>query len=239
LRAGAPLKYRPGSASVYSNFSFNLLGDIVRRVSGQPFWQFVQNRLFAPLGMNDSYFVLPAALRERRVYRAPGMPGTGPVPWVPGGLDSAELDETDFGANGLASTARDLATFAQALLNRGAYDGRRVLSPASVAAMTRNQVDKAAPSIMARINLTTGERIEAGGYGFGLFIYEISRFRPNGSLMSAKAFGHGGYGGVFIWADPEAEVVGIFLSVSPRLERDIPFTDADLFQNAVFAAIAD
>ena len=70
LAAGAPLA-RPGSAMLYSGFGYELLGDIVRRVGGQPFWQFVSSRIFEPLGMEDSHFVLPPALRERRVYRAP------------------------------------------------------------------------------------------------------------------------------------------------------------------------
>jgi len=56
---------------LYSNFGYNLLGDIVRRVSGQPFWQFVRSRIFEPLGMADSHLVLPPPLPKRRVYRAP------------------------------------------------------------------------------------------------------------------------------------------------------------------------
>ena len=90
---------------IYSNFGFNLLGDIVRRVSGQPFWQFVRSRIFEPLGMLDSHFVLPPELRDRRVFRAPGMPGTRPVAGAHGGFDSQEFDEIDSGANGAASTA--------------------------------------------------------------------------------------------------------------------------------------
>ena len=56
---------------------------------------------------------------------------------------------------------------------------------------------------------------------------------------SLSAFGHAGYGGAFIWADPEREVVGIYLSVSPRMHRDIGVMNSDLFQNAVHAAIID
>ena len=108
---------------LYSNFGYQLLADIVRRVSGQPFWQFVRSRLFEPLGMHDSHFVLPPELRDRRVYREPGMPGTEPAPGVHGGSDSPEYDELDLGSGGAASTARDLAAFLQMLLNRGAYDG--------------------------------------------------------------------------------------------------------------------
>ncbi len=131
LAAGAPLVRRPGTAMLYSNFGFNLLGDIVRRVSGLPYWQFVQSRLFEPLGMHDSNFVLPPELRERRVYRAPGMPATEPNPTFRG-IDSPEIHEIGFGAGGAASTALDLAALLQMLLNRGSHGGRQILSRASV-----------------------------------------------------------------------------------------------------------
>ena len=243
LAAGAPLARRPGTAMIYSNFSYLLLGDIVRRVSGQPFWQFVRSRLFEPLGMKDSHLVLPPSLCERRVYRAPGMPGTEPNPMY-AGIDSPELDELDLGHTGVASTARDLAVFLQMLVNRGAHGGRQILSPAGVAAMVRHQVSDSIPWVMPRINPTTGKRMEfefrGGGYGYGLFIFGPGdRWRPNGALASLSAFGHAGYPGCFIWADPEREVVGVYLSVSPRLHRDLPVANADLFQNAVLAAIID
>ena len=68
LAAGSSLARRPGSVMLYSNFAYNLLGDIVRRVSGQPFWQFVQrSRLFEPLGHARHLLRFPPALRERRV----------------------------------------------------------------------------------------------------------------------------------------------------------------------------
>src|SRR5262245_39424187 len=244
LAAGSPLARRPGTALLYSSFGYNLLGDIVRRVSGQPFWQFVHTRLFEPLGMRDSYFVLPPELRGRRVYRAPGMPGTQPAPGLHGGYDSPEFDELDLGSGGAASTARDLAVFLQTLLNRGAYDGKRILSPASVAAMTRHQVDTSIPWIWAMIHPVTGKRIEiefrSGGYGYGLFIFGAGdRFRDNGALASRSASGHVGYGGAYIGMDPERELVGVYLSVSPRLDRDVPLKNADLFQNTVHAAVLE
>ena len=243
LAAGAPLTRRPGTAMIYSNFGYLLLGDIVRRASGQPFWQFVRSRLFEPLGMQDSYFVLPPALRERRVYRAPGMPATDPNPMY-AGIDSPELDEIDLGHTGLASTARDLAVFLQMLVNQGAHGGRQILSPASVAAMVRHQVSSSIPWVMPLINPTTGKRKEfefrGGGYGYGLFIFGPGdRWKPNGALASLSAFGHAGYPSCQIWADPEREVVGIYLSVSPRLHRDFPVGNQDLFQNAVYGAIID
>jgi CubicO group peptidase (beta-lactamase class C family) len=128
------------------------------------------------------------------------------------------------------------------LLNRGSYGGRQILSRASVAAMTRHQVDVSIPRIMPV--LRNGKRLDfefrGGGYGCGLFIFGAGdRFMGNGALASLSAFGHVGYGGVSMWADPEREVVGIYLSVAPRMIRDIAVMNSDLFQNAVNAAIID
>ena len=241
LAAGAPLARRPGTAMLYSNFGYMLLGDIVRRVSGVPFWQFVRTRLFEPLGMRDSHCVLPEELRERRVYRAPGMPATEPSP-IYRGIDSPEYDEIDSGANAVASTARDLAAFLQMFLNHGSYGGRQILSRASVAAMARPQVDDSIPVIMPMFR--NGKRVElefrGGGYGYGLFLFGPGdRFSANGALASLSSFGHGGYGGAYMWADPERELVGIYLSVSPRFNRELGVMNSDLFQNAVSAAIID
>jgi CubicO group peptidase (beta-lactamase class C family) len=243
LAAGAPLAQRPGTGMLYSNFGYNLLGDIVRRVSGQPFWRFVQSRIFDPLGMYDSHFALPPEMRERRVFRAAGMPGTGPHP-LHQGVDSLDFDALDIGSEGLASTAADLAAFLQMLINRGTYGDRRILSPASVATMTRPQIDESVRHVRPRINPSTGERkdleVRAGGYGYGLYIIGPGdRFGPNGALASLSAFAHGGYGGAYIWADPEREIVGVYLSVSPRLRRNSPISNSDLFMNAVHAAIID
>jgi CubicO group peptidase (beta-lactamase class C family) len=110
--------------------------------------------------------------------------------------------------------------------------------------MTRQQLDTSIPWIWPLINPTTGQRMDfefhGGGYGYGLFIFGAGdRFRPNGALASLSAFGHLGYASAYMWADPERELAGVYLYVSPRLHRDMPFTNSDLFQNAVHAAIVD
>jgi CubicO group peptidase (beta-lactamase class C family) len=81
--------------------------------------------------------------------------------------------------------------------------------------MTRDQVDIAIPWIIPWIS-ATGERVDidisGGGYGYGLYIFRAGdRFRPNGALASLSAFGHLGNGGTCVWADPECEVVGVYL----------------------------
>src|SRR5262249_54477933 len=126
----------------------------------------------------------------------------------------------------------------------GAYDGKRILSAASVAAMTRHQVDTSIPRIWPLVNPATGKRMDfeglGGGFGYGLFLFGAGdRFNGNGALSSLSAFAHAGSGGIYMWADPERELVGVYLSVSPRLHRDLPATNTDLFQNAVHATILD
>jgi CubicO group peptidase (beta-lactamase class C family) len=243
LSAGAPLARRPGSAMLYSSLGYILLGDIVRRVSGQPFWQFAQQRLFEPLGMRDSSYRLPAGLRDRRLYRKPGLPGTQPAPGMHNGCDSPEFDDLDIGSVGLASSARDMAVFLQMLVNAGAYGERRVLSPASVAAMCRNQLDPSIPALATFLDPATRKPVQfefkGGGYGYGLFRYDRDRFATNGSLTSGIAVGHTGYNGAYVWADPEHELVGAYFSVSPRIKRGFPATNSDLFMNAVYGAIVD
>ena len=160
LAAGAPLTYPPGSTLSYSGIGYMFLGDIVRRVSGMPFWQFVRSRLFEPLGMHDSQFVLPATLRTRRVYRRHGFPFTAATsPWY-AGIDSPEFDEADWGGNGASSTTTDLAAFLQMLLHGGTYGGRRILSRASVAAMTRPQNGPGVPFTMPWIDPASGKRAD-------------------------------------------------------------------------------
>jgi CubicO group peptidase (beta-lactamase class C family) len=244
LASGAPLARRPGSALIYSNLGYVLLGDIVRRVSGQPFWQFAHARLFEPLGMRDSYYRFPSELRDRRVYRKPGMPGTQSAPGLHGGCDSPEFDELDLGSSGAKSSARDLAVFLQMLLNAGSYGDRRILSPASVAAMSRPQVDKSLPLLATLIDPNTGKRVEfelrGGSYGYGLFLFgQGDRFAPNGSLTSLSAFGHTGYVGTYMWADPQYELVAVCMGVSPRIKRGFPTFNSDLFMNAVYGAIVE
>ena len=243
LVAGAPLSRQPGTCMTYSNFGFVLLGDIVRHVSGMPLRHFARQRIFAPLGMVDTDYLLAPERQDRRVYRAPGMPRTlATAPWSRG-IDSAERGELEFAASSANATAADLAAFLQMLLNGGTLAGQRVLSRASVAAMTRDQLGLSIPLVFPRINPRTGHRddveFRGGGYGYGLFVFMADhRSQLNGTLGSLATFGHLGAGGSCVWADPATGVLGVYLSVAPQLDHnDLEVLSCDLFQNAVHAAV--
>lgn len=139
-----PLAAQPGEAWVYG-YAADVLGCVVERASGVPFDQFLQQRIFAPLRMRDTWFFPPPEMRNRLtvVYTATAA----------GGLQRADTGargqgeylggpRRDFsGGAGLVSTAGDFARFLQMLLNGGELDGARILAPATVALMTAPAVD--------------------------------------------------------------------------------------------------
>jgi len=243
LARSAPLACRPGEAMQYCNLNYELLADLVRRVSGTLIERFAQERIFKPLGMRDSSYVLPPEHRERKVRRGEGMPGAVDLgPFSPG-LDSERFEGQPWGAAGMHSSAHDIAVFAQMLLNGGTHDGRRVLSSASVQAMRRNHVPEGVP-VRVEVLGPDGRPVTfelSGGYGYGLFpfLHTVMPFY-NGGLASPSSFGHSGFGGIYFWADPERDLVGVYLSVERRNRNDaIHDWRADLFVGAVTAAVDD
>lgn len=193
----------PGTRVVYSDINFIVLAEIVARISGEPFDQFVERRLFEPLGMSETGF-LPA--RDVRSRIAP-TEFCRPLGWPCGDAAGASMlrgtvhDPTArrmegvAGHAGLFGTADDLARFGAMFLGRGALDDARVLAPLTVARMT----GLATPPGMA----------DRRGLGWDI----SSRYSSNrGDLFSTGSYGHTGFTGTSIWIDPTTQTVVIFLS---------------------------
>jgi CubicO group peptidase (beta-lactamase class C family) len=223
----APLWKPPGAEMSYCNYGYDVLAEIVTRVTGQPAACLVQERILDPLEMaSTSYAGLPPARLDRLVRRSSDAP-------------FAVLNRPDLtaalalGGASVYSTALDLTVFAQMFLNGGAHGGARVLSRASVAEMTRNQI----PGVNAQW-LTESFPEASWGYGWG--IQGDKKPLREGSLLSAAAFSHSGAGMMFLWADPVYELACVYLSVAPLW---IPFQrhDAcpDLLVNVAVASIID
>ncbi len=227
----APL-WKPASVEMcYSNYGYHLLGEIVRRVSGQSLADFARERICEPLGMQDTFYIVSDSVRARIVRRPLGAPF--PAGGITPGLDTRERQEWPSAAGGVYSTAMDMAIFGQMFLNRGSYGEVSILSPAAVAEMTRNQI----PGIGAQ---TPDECFPEASWGFGWGIHGNKKALRYGSLHSPQAFSHHGGGGVFLWVDPVYEIVGVYFSVA--LERvDVRRSEEcyDLFTNAVTAAVVD
>jgi CubicO group peptidase (beta-lactamase class C family) len=240
-----PLACPTGRVGQYCNLNYEILSDLVRRVSGRPIERFAQERVFQPLRMTDSSYVLPPEHRERKVRRGQGMPASEDRGLFDVNFDSEWFEGLPSGAGGMHTTARDIAVFAQMLLNGGTYDGRRVLSRASVEAMRRNQVPEDTPvsfDFVGPDGKWDSVEFSGGAYGYGLYTF-LGSVTPyyNGGLASPSSYGHAGFGGTCFWVDPERQLVGVYLSVLSRMLEDGFTADwrADLFSDAVTAAVDD
>ena len=204
---------RPGERFVYSDINFFLLGEIVQRVSGMPLDRFARERIFEPLGMRDTSFNPSSSL----VSRIAPTESCTPFAWPCQGPEMMMLrgvvhDPTArrmggvAGHAGLFSTATDLATFCRMLLDGGAFQGVRILSPLAVEKMTS----------AATPDLETNTR----GLGWDI----DSAFSSNrGELLPIGSFGHTGFTGTSIWIDPSTGMFVIFLSnrVHPDGKGDV------------------
>jgi CubicO group peptidase (beta-lactamase class C family) len=227
----APLTLPPGQEMIYANINYEFLGEIVRRVSGRAIQDLARERIFEPLGMDDTWYALPEAEYPRVVKRRPehalAQPGNPEV------LNSLEWMQTPFAGAGLVSTPRDLAAFDLAFLNGGGDRDARILSPATVASMTRNQI----PGIPARLLEFIAPE---ASWGYGWTLESPVKWEGyNGSLWPLGTINHSGFGGTVHWIDRVHEIVGVYIEAA-RTTQDLDMQwNADLFQNAVTAAVDD
>ena len=128
----------------------------------------------------------------------------------------------------------DMAVFGQMFLNSGVYGEARILSPASVHAMTRNQI----PGIEAHF---LDEYFPEADWGLGWSIHQNGKSWAFGEILQSQgSFCHGGAGGVFLWVDPTCDVVAVFFSVYIELrENERPNACTDLFINSVLSSIVE
>jgi CubicO group peptidase (beta-lactamase class C family) len=205
-----PLMFHPGDRWEYS-LATDVLGRVVEVASGMTLDEFLRCRIFEPLEMRDTHFLVPADKRDRLawVYQ-PGEGGkvrrTGDLLVQQGPLVySATYPTWDdgryySGGAGLCSTLGDYARFLQMLLNRGELDGARVLKPETVDLMTRNQIgDLPMPS------WGHGDRF---GYGFGV-VTEAGRGDDPASVGS---YSWAGFFYTYFWVDPKREIIGILFT---------------------------
>ena len=224
--AGLPLNFQPGTQWEYSpSTGFDTLGRIVEILSGLSLEQFFQQRIFAPLGMKDTFFTIPqdrladvAALYTKNeqglVKAAPGAP---PQPGV----------QYFSGAGGLTSSAQDYLQFAQMLLNGGQWNGVRLLSRKTVELMTSNAIG----NLDLRNYMDGAQPLR--GYGFGLGVRVRRSTGASGWMGSVGDFGWAGANGTYFWIDPKEQLIGIVLMSTrvTRLRTEFP--------NAVYQAFTD
>ncbi|MBI4610193.1 MAG: DUF1343 domain-containing protein [Candidatus Rokubacteria bacterium] len=189
LAEGA-LQYPPGGGFRYSDTGFILLGELVRRVSGEPLDRFVARRLFEPLGMRDSAFNPDPRVSSRI---APTEVVNDGLLWGRVHDGNARLLGGVAGHAGLFSTADDLARFCQMLVSDGRFQGAQILAPATVRTMLSP--------------LTVGEVTRALGWDMASpFSRPLGPFFPHGSV------GHTGFTGTALWVDPPSRSYLVLLT---------------------------
>jgi CubicO group peptidase (beta-lactamase class C family) len=225
----------PGSEMIYSNVNYTLLGEIVKRVSGQPLEDFAHERLFEPLGMHDSSYVLRDDQREKLVHRPLDADMSQDLGGGVPGLESEAWRRMPDGGGGVYSTARDLAIFGQMFLNRGSYDGVRILSRLAVEEMIRDQVP--GMSVKIRKMLKT-----QASYGYGWCVVADEAWRYFSSALPPRgSWWHTGMGGTRLHVDPENELVIAYLEVALEINDDLENVtwSGDLFNDALTSAVGD
>ena len=227
--ASLPLYAQPGDEWRYS-FADDVLGRLVEVVSGRPFDRFLKERLFDPLGLRATGFVIPDAdagllatvykhnpagdleRSDLELFQAP----TDPTRWPSGGA-------------GLVSTAGDYLRFAQMLANGGSLDGREYLSPVTVALMTANHVPDDA------LFKYWGANSRGLGYGLGVGVEIDAKSAPQAGC--AGDYSWGGFLDTHWVVSPRTGIVGVLLTqIDPRGNTTPQRTDVD-FRNLLFAAV--
>jgi CubicO group peptidase (beta-lactamase class C family) len=238
--ATVPLRYQPGSKWSYSA-AVDVQGYIVEKMSGQRFGDFLAERLFRPLGMKDTaFYVAP-----EKVGRLASFYGVDPKTKAlveitpakfPLAQDFTKVPSFDSGGAGLVSTVDDYARFCQMLLNGGAFNGARILSPASVALIGSNQLPaSAAPED----EWEGGSSIGGPDLGFGVDVAVMKDPARMGKLDGVGTLYWGGAGGTWFWVDPKNDL--FFLGMIQRYDSgDSTSTDLNaLSQTLVYAALVD
>jgi CubicO group peptidase (beta-lactamase class C family) len=227
--AREPLRFQPGSRWGYSTAGLDTAGRIVEVVSGQPFADFMQRRIFDPLGMSHTTFwVADADLpRYARSYvrdAAAGKLVETTIHYMYGGAVT-DRARPALGGAGLFSTAEDLLRFYRMMLHGGELNGARLLSAKTVAEMTTPHTG----SLAARPGMPWG-------YGFCV-IADPSKMDANVGL-SPGTFGHGGAFGTQSWADPATGRITIFMIQRDKMGNPDNSPMRRAFQTAVAAALA-
>lgn len=191
-----PLLYQPGDRWVYS-VSHDVQAALVQKLSGQKFDEFVRERIFKPLGMTDSYFRLSAEAKSRQP--AEYVTRDGKLEKNPSPL-AQNYGDVVLGGFSISTTAQDYAKFALMLLNKGEYNGVRLLSPKTVELMSQNHLT---PAAMAAGGVSPGT-------GWGLGVAVLVDPVVKGNLGSVGEFGWSGAASTHVLIDPKEDLVALY-----------------------------
>ena len=222
--AKLPLVYQPGTTWDYSQ-STDVLGRVIEVVTGKPLYSAFKEMLLDPLGMVDTSFYVTDKAKQSRLaepFDSDRTIGAGAEV-----NDPRVVRKYESGGGGLVGTATDYARFLQMLMNGGEFEGRRYLSPKTIAYMTSDHM---------------GDVVKRGpydlmgpGYKFGLGFAVRTEAGVTPLAGSLGDYYWGGAGGTYFWVDPAEKMFVVFMMQSPR--HRVPYRP--LLRNMVYAAIVD
>jgi CubicO group peptidase (beta-lactamase class C family) len=223
--AKMPLQHQPGEKYTYG-LNTDVLGYLVEIWSGMPFDQFLQKRLFEPLGMSDTYFYLPDAKSNRLVsVQKPGSSATWaafPVTFYDPEYPVKGAKTFFSGGAGLSSTAKDYAIFLQMLLNEGTFNGKRLLSRPTVELLT--------------VSNQTGDLFGNGDSHFSLAFNVVNPKGHDKGLGSTGKFSWGGYFNTNYFADPKEKIVAVLMKQTQGVADD---NSEAIFSRMIYHSIDD
>jgi CubicO group peptidase (beta-lactamase class C family) len=216
-----PLIHQPGTRWEYSR-STDVLGRLVEVLSGESLGSYLQNHIFAPLGMVDTAFHVPQVKHARLAEAFAKDPDSGGTVQL---LEVRDAPKFESGGGGLVSTATDYAQFLQMMLNRGVLNGTRLLSRKTVELMTADHLGP----------ITGAPDLLVPGYGFGLGF--AVRLHAGIATMpgSIGQYFWGGLAGTTFWVDPAENLFAILLIQAPGQREYYRM----LFRDMVYSAFAD
>lgn len=203
--AALPLAYQPGAVWDYS-LATDVLGLVVEKASGATLGGYLRERLFAPLNMTDTSFLVPPDKVSRYARPLPNDPISGMPQRM---LDSTKPVKFDCGGTCAVSTAGDYIRFAQMLLNGGTLDGVRILGPKTVAFMVS---DHLGPEV--ENNVANAEPHRAG-YGFGLGVAVRRQTGVATTIGSTGDYFWNSAFGTSFWVDPKEQLAVVFMMLAP------------------------
>jgi CubicO group peptidase (beta-lactamase class C family) len=217
--AKLPLAHQPGEVWDYS-VAVDVLARVIEVASGQPFDQFLESRLFKPLGMVDTGFWVPTEKLARLIDPPPGL-----RVW-----DVTKPTKLFAGGGGLVSTAADYLRFCQMLLNAGELDGVRILKAETVHRMTTNALP---PGIRFAGDMT-GRVGPWGGSTFGLGFAVRSDAASSAVPGSVGSFSWDGTWGTYFWVDPAEQLIAVQLI---QVEPNTSGAFQRMFRNLTYGAL--
>jgi CubicO group peptidase (beta-lactamase class C family) len=215
-----PLLHQPGEKYTYG-LNVDVIGYLIEVLSGESLDQYFHKHIFEPLGMNDTYFYLPPSKADRLVKVSTEDQNRHLVNSNTEIFNYPLSEGTYYaGGAGLCSTVRDYGIFLQMLLNKGEYNGRRILSRRTVELITANQIGD----------------LNVGRDKFGLGFQITTAYGQAKLGLSEGSFSWGGYFGTIYWADPKERLVCLmFVQQSPLRHSEIQ----DKFRALVYQALND